>query len=79
MISEKLTVMIKNGCPYCDMALSLLDENELPYILLVLNEDFSREEFYQMVPGAKTFPQIIINGKSIGGYEELTAEITNWI
>ncbi len=79
MISEKLTVIIRNGCPFCDMAMSLLDENKLSYELLVLDKDFSREEFYQMVPGAKTFPQILINGKSIGGYEELATEITNWI
>jgi glutaredoxin len=61
------------------MAINLLDEKELSYKTLLLDQDFSREEFYQMVPGAKTFPQILVNGKTIGGYEELAAEIDNLI
>ncbi len=75
MVDKKLTLIIRHGCIYCEMAKSLLDEKEIPYKLMVLNEDFSRDEFYEMVPDAKTFPQILVNGKSIGGYEELTIEI----
>ena len=52
-------------------------QKELSYKLLVLDEDFSREEFYEMVPNAKTFPQILVNGKTIGGYEELAVKINN--
>ena len=77
MIDKKLTLIIRHGCIYCEMAKDLLNENEIPYKLMVLDEDFSREEFYEMVPNAKTFPQVIVNGKSIGGYEELSIEINN--
>ena len=37
----------------------------------MLDADYSREESFQKFPNAKTFPQIIINGKKIGGYHEL--------
>ena len=37
----------------------------------MLNIDFTREEFSIKFPNAKTFPQIIINNKHIGGYHEL--------
>ena len=36
----------------------------------MLDDDFSRDQFFEIFPNAKTFPQIIINGK-IGGYQEL--------
>ena len=37
----------------------------------MLDTDYSREDFFQKFPNARTFPQIIINGKKIGGYHEL--------
>ena len=39
--------------------------------ILMLNKDYSREQFFEIFPTAKTFPQIIINGEKIGGYHEL--------
>ena len=39
--------------------------------ILMLNQDYSREQFFEIFPTAKTFPQIIINGEKIGGYHEL--------
>ena len=38
----------------------------------MLDQDYSREDFFKKFPEAKTFPQIIINNKNIGGYFELT-------
>ena len=35
-----------------------------------LNEDFSREELFEKFPTARTFPQIAIDGKGIGGWVE---------
>ena len=37
----------------------------------MLDKDFTREEFFQKFPNAKTFPQIIINNKHIGTFNEL--------
>ena len=39
--------------------------------ILMLNQDYNREQFFEIFPTAKTFPQIIINGEKIGGYHEL--------
>ena len=39
--------------------------------ILMLNQDYSREQFFEIFPTAKTFPQIIINGVNIGGYHQL--------
>jgi glutaredoxin len=38
-----------------------------------LDKDFSREEFFDIFPTARTFPQIKIDGNDVGGYTELEA------
>ena len=70
-MKDTIVVYWRYGCSYCQMATRLLDKYGIKYELLELDRDFSREEFYKAIPGAKTFPQILINGTSIGGYEEL--------
>ena len=72
---NNLTVIARENCIYCEMAKRLLKEKNIKFKLLMLGTDFQREDFNTLVPGAKTFPQIIINGVSIGGYEELLAKI----
>ena len=37
----------------------------------MLDQDYTREDFFAKFPTARTFPQIIINGENIGGYHEL--------
>ena len=48
----------------------------LQFELLMLGIDFEREELESLAPGAKTFPQILVNGVSIGGYEDLLEKLT---
>ena len=59
----------KTNCVFCDKAkIKLQNHNPKIYIL---DKDFSRDDFFKNFPNAKTFPQIIINEKHIGGYSEL--------
>ena len=37
----------------------------------MLDQDYTREEFFTKFPNAKTFPQIVINNEHIGGYYDL--------
>ena len=59
----------KTNCVYCDKAKIRLAKYN-PRIFM-LDKDFTREEFFQKFPNAKTFPQIIIDDKHIGTYQEL--------
>ena len=74
-MANNFVVIIMQGCHYCDLALDLLDERKIPYKLLTLNIDFQREDLDKIAPGAKTYPQILINGDSIGGYDDLVEKI----
>ena len=69
----KVEIYSKTNCSFCEKAKIRLKEHK-PKILM-LNEDYSREDFFEKFPNAKTFPQIIIDKKHIGGYFELK----NWL
>ena len=65
----KTEIYSRNNCVFCDKAkMRLAKHNPKIYML---NKDYTREEFFQKFPNAKTFPQIIINDKHIGTYNEL--------
>jgi len=61
----------KTQCPYCDMAKNLCEQKGLDYEYKQLGTDFDRDEMLSTFPGARTFPQIILDGQKIGGYTEL--------
>ena len=55
----KAEIYSRNNCVFCDKAkMRLAKHNPKIYML---NKDYTREEFFQKFPNAKTFPQIIIN------------------
>ena len=59
----------KTQCPYCDKAKALCERKGYDYVYKSLGEDFTREEMMAMFPTARTFPQIMIDGEAIGGYD----------
>ena len=65
----EVEIYSKTNCIFCDKAkMRLAKENPKIHML---DKDYTRDDFFKKFPNAKTFPQIVINGKSIGGYNEL--------
>ena len=64
-------VYSKPDCVYCTRAKHLLDSRGYDYIERIIGTDITLEDFKAVFPNAKTVPQIIINGKHIGGYDDL--------
>lgn len=65
----------KPSCPHCEQAKKFCETNNLGYIYKQLDVDFTREEVFENFPGARTFPQIIVNGSKIGGWDKLRSYI----
>lgn len=65
----------KNNCRYCEMAKSLLKNKGIAYEERNINNGWSKEQLLEAVPNARTVPQIFINGKLIGGFDELTNKL----
>ena len=60
-------------CPICEKTKSLLTKWGIPYDEARVDTDMAaRREFSQITNGARTVPQIAIDGKWIGGFTELT-------
>ena len=58
-------------CGYCVRAKSLLDSRRLPYEEIHLDDDPSFRQTLLDLTGGWTVPQILIDGRPIGGYTEL--------
>ncbi len=72
----KATVEIytKFACPYCERAKALFDRKHVNYHETdVSGGGAKREEMVRRAPGATTVPQIFINGRAIGGSDDLYA------
>ena len=64
----------KPGCPYCHAAIALLDRKGQAYTEIVASNDPARKaEMVEKAGGRATFPQIFIDGKHIGGSDDLHA------
>ncbi len=58
-------------CGYCRNAKRLLDERGLSYDEIDIEEiGWSRDDLYDLT-GGRTLPQIVINEKPVGGYDDL--------
>ena len=76
-----IEIWSKTNCPYCDMAVRIaqqfVQESDNNYVKWMLDEDLTREELFDKFPGARTFPQIRVDGENIGGYTEFKELIEN--
>ena len=61
------TVYTRDGCPYCTKITQLLDELSQSYVVYKLDKDFNKPSFYGEFGEGSTFPQIVLNGKKLGG------------
>ena len=60
-----------NWCPYCVFAKKIFKEHNIIFKEVnIEKENISRSEI-QKLTGQYTIPQIIINNKCIGGYQDL--------
>lgn len=64
----RYVVVSKPECPWCDKAKALLHENNIDFINI--SPDQTVREFF-VAQGLATVPQVYVDGKRIGGYEDL--------
>ena len=69
----KVEIYSKPQCPFCVQAKALAEREGHELTYKMLDEDFNRETLMETFPGARTFPQIIVDGEKIGGFAEYKA------
>jgi glutaredoxin 3 len=70
---SKVKVYSTGTCPICVKAKAFLDKRGIAYDEVRLDLDRAAlKEFSVVTNGARTVPQIVVDGKCIGGFTELT-------
>ena len=64
------TVYSKDGCGYCDKVKKIIELTGISYVVYNLEEDYTREEFISEFGEGTTFPQVVVDGKKLGGSVE---------
>ncbi len=70
----KIEVYSTQYCPFCVRAKALLKGKGVAFTEIdVSNDPLLREKMVELAGGRRTVPEIFINGKIIGGFDELYA------
>jgi glutaredoxin 3 len=72
MIAD-VKVYTTQTCPYCIRAKSLLTKRNVPFEEVDVSRDEEKRNWMVSTSGRRTVPQIFIDGKPIGGSDELHA------
>lgn len=67
-----VSLFAKVGCPFCAKAKTMLQEHGLDYEEITVGKNVTTRSV-RAVTGAMTVPQVFIDGKLIGGSEDLAA------
>lgn len=65
-----ITLFTRQGCGFCKRSKDLLNSKGISYDEIQLGRDINYRGF-RNVTGGQTFPQVIIDGKNIGGADSL--------
>jgi glutaredoxin 3 len=69
-----ITIYTRGWCPYCSAAKNLLDEKGAAYTEIdIEKKPEARQEMVQKAGGRTTVPQIFIDGRHVGGCDDLYA------
>ncbi|XP_021908032.1 glutaredoxin-C3 [Carica papaya] len=80
IFSNKIVIFSKSYCPYCLRAKHIFGElHEKPFVVeLDLRDDGYQIQYVLLeLVGRRTVPQVFVNGKHIGGSDDLKAAVVS--
>ena len=60
-------VYSKDGCPYCEKIKQVLELTGSNFVVYTLGDQFDKDAFYGEFGEGSTFPQVVVDGKKLGG------------
>ena len=72
-MKNRVTVYTTEPCGYCRTAKTLLDRRGIAYDEVNLSKDAEGRAQLVATTGMMTFPQVLIDGQPLGGFQELAA------
>lgn len=71
----KAVVWTKDNCPYCTQAKDLLTQKNIEVEERRLGYNWTTESLLEAVPGARSVPQIFLDGVYVGGFRDLVNKL----
>ena len=65
-----ITIYSRDGCPYCEKFIAIVEFEELNHVVYKLDRDFTRKEFYEKFGKGTAFPQVLLDDIRLGGCKE---------
>ena len=75
----KVEIYSKSNCPFCEKAKAWFKSHGYEYTEHKLDNEEERLAFYQRVPNARSVPQIFIDDKLIGTYDQFMEVADNFV
>jgi glutaredoxin 3 len=72
-----VTVYTTTPCPWCERAKALLKAKGMAYEEINMARDPEGRAKLVELTGMMTFPQVVIDGRVVGGFEQLRAELAS--
>ena len=63
------------NCLWCDKAKTLLKSKGIAYEEKLIGSVYKKEDLLEAVPGARSVPQIFLDGEYIGGFDQLAIKL----
>lgn len=67
----KVEIYTTSYCPFCTRAKALLRSKNVAFEEIDVTYDERLQEEVQRLSGRRTVPQIFIDGKSVGGFDDI--------
>jgi GrxC family glutaredoxin len=67
----KVVIYTTNYCPFCTRAKALLRSKQVDFEEIDVTRDESLRDEVTRLSGRKTVPQIFIDGKPVGGFDDI--------
>lgn len=67
----KVVVYTTNYCPFCTRAKALLRSKNVDFEEIDVTLDEGLQEEVKRLSGRRTVPQIFIDGKAVGGFDDI--------
>lgn len=67
----KAIVWSRPNCTFCEQAKVLLKQQGIDYEERKIGDGYTKEDLLEVVPNARTVPQIFLDEEHIGGFTEL--------
>jgi len=72
-MTAQVTIYSSDLCGFCFRAKRLLESKQVAYEEINVDGNMEKRREMMTITGGRTVPQIIINGQSVGGCDELYA------